>query len=658
VIVRRGGETVAVAWTYPGLNAAELLRYAVSGLWLAYFFWLVGLLITMNLRPRGGHRAVAIAFSYLLAVGIMLGGDSRVWYGARLFLFVFWIGIPICLHFHWLWPRSLGRLPAPVVWAAYGIALVPAIAALFGRQSMSVFFAGLAIGLFGSLLLLIFHAVRQSEQRPGLSRLAIMGIIAMLPQAGYPFLSERLSGGMTELLTSVALPLLPIAYATAAYRRQLGDLEVRINRIATMYAILLLQGLVLLPVITLVALQWTGTAAVIVIGAFTGILGTIVGIVGYPSLQAFLERRTFGIPHPPTELLSHYAIRMTTSSSLPRLEALLKEEILPSLLIRQFAFLRIDQDRTSVLFAMGVPPSELPDAAALPELWKGEGAYREPPPSGDALPYPWIRVVMALGVEDDLVGVWLLGRRDPDDIYTAAELALIRSLANQTAIALSNIIQTERVRELYQANVTRTEEERLQLAHALHDRVLNQLAALLMRLDDPSITPAVLKSFEEFSNRVREIVADLRPPMLVYGLRPALAELVEALAERPPQDVSFSLDLPESETRYPPEVELHLFRIAQESCENAFRHAHAKKVTISGRLDPDRAEIHVTDDGAGFRMAGTEALGRLIAQKHFGLAGLIERANLIGGTVQIQTAPGKGTRIRARWKAGPTEDVP
>jgi signal transduction histidine kinase len=163
-----------------------------------------------------------------------------------------------------------------------------------------------------------------------------------------------------------------------------------------------------------------------------------------------------------------------------------------------------------------------------------------------------------------------------------------------------------------------------------------------------------LKSFEEFSSRVREIVADLRPPMLVYGLRPALAELVETLAERPPQDVSFSMDLPESDTRFPPEVELHLFRIAQESCENALHHAHAKSVIISGCLDPDHAEIEIEDDGAGFELPGTEALGRLIAQKHFGLAGLIERANLIGGTVQIRTAPGKGTRIKAVWKATST----
>jgi len=140
-------------------------------------------------------------------------------------------------------------------------------------------------------------------------------------------------------------------------------------------------------------------------------------------------------------LSQHTRARITGCGSIPRLEALLKTRILPSLLIRQFAFLRIEGEMTSVLFGSGVGASDLPDATALPELWKGEGRYREASPSGDALPYPWIRLVMALGVEDDLVGVWLLGRRDPDDVYAASEIALISSLANQTAIALSNIIQ-------------------------------------------------------------------------------------------------------------------------------------------------------------------------------------------------------------------------
>jgi signal transduction histidine kinase len=465
--------------------------------------------------------------------------------------------------------------------------------------------------------------------------------------------------GISEMIAAIGVPLVPLSYLVSIRRRELAPLELRVNRAVTLYVFLVLLAVLVLPLTALAAFVRPGPGTVMLVGTLAAVVGAAMGWLGYPRLQAFFDHHVLGIPLAADDLVRSYVSRIAVAPSIPRMVALLKEEVLPSLLVRQFLFLRLDASQPRVLLAMGVSESMMPSAADIPAILAHETI------SGGTGPRPhlpgalgWIRIVLAVKLENELVGLWLLGRRDPDDHYLDRDLELIRSLADQTAIALSNIIQTERVRELYQANVTRTEEERLQLAHALHDRVLNQLAALLMRLEDPSITPAVLKPFEEFSSRVREIVADLRPPMLAYGLEPALAELVETMAERPPHKVSFSMDLPQSETRYPPEVELHLFRIAQESCENAFHHAHAKTVTISGRLDPDRAEIQIADDGTGFEMPGTEALGRLISQKHFGLAGLIERADLIGGTVQIRTAPGKGTRIEAIWAARSTGALP
>ena len=388
-----------------------------------------------------------------------------------------------------------------------------------------------------------------------------------------------------------------------------------------------------------------------VVGSLAAVGGAAMGWLVYPRLQTFFDRHVLGIPMAANDLVRSYASRIAVAPSIPRIVALLKDEVLPSLLVRQFLFLRLDEQGPRVLLATGLSGIDAAVRCRHPGPAGTRGHFR----IDRTCPASACRTRLDTDCPDasnsktNLSDCGCLGAATPMTITLTADVDLIRSLADQTAIALSNIIQTERVRELYQANVTRTEEERLQLAHALHDRVLNQLAALLMRLDDPSITPAVLKSFEEFSNRVREIVADLRPPMLVYGLKPALAELVEALAERPPQQVNFSIDLPESDRRYPPEVELHLFRIAQESCENAFHHARAKKVSITGRLDPDRAEIEIQDDGTGFKMLGAEALGRLIAQKHFGLAGLIERANLIGGTVQIRDCAGQRNSHQSRF---------
>jgi signal transduction histidine kinase len=655
--VEREGLQYTIPWSFPGTNPREFTRYALSGFWLGYFFWLAGLMTAIHLRPKGESWALAVAFNYFAALGCILGGDvsfNHVWYSSYLFSINFWLAVPMFLHFHWVWPSPLARLPAAAVWIGYGAGAALAVAQCLQLLPQAALLGGFIAAIGGSLVFLALHGILQPAMRRNMRWVVIIVALAVLPVGTYPVLAQYVGSGVANSIALVGLPLIPMAYFGAIHRRQLGAIEFRVNKVLSVYLFLVLLGTLMLPILILGAIQTSDRIAVLVFAVMAGILSAVAAIFGFPLLQSFLERRFFRLPASSSSIVGTYAARITGCTSLPELGSLLSQQVLPSLLVRQFAFMHFDEGRTVPVLVTGLDDKHIPDAAALRELRQDAGRDRRVMQSAETVPYLWIRVVVPLTIRDEQIGVWLLGDRHPDDAYTRADIEVIQSLGNQTAIALSNIIQTERVRELYRANVTRTEEERLQLAHALHDRVLNQLAALLMRLDDPSITPAVLKSFEEFSNRVREIVADLRPPMLVYGLRPALAELVETLAERPPQQVSFSLDLPESETRYPPEVELHLFRIAQESCENAFHHAHANKVTISGRLDPEGAEIQIADDGTGFKMPGTEALGRLIAQKHFGLAGLIERANLIGGTVQIRTAPGKGTRIQAIWRAKST----
>jgi two-component system sensor histidine kinase DegS len=102
--------------------------------------------------------------------------------------------------------------------------------------------------------------------------------------------------------------------------------------------------------------------------------------------------------------------------------------------------------------------------------------------------------------------------------------------------------------------------------------------------------------------------------------------------------------------RYPPEVELHLFRIVQQACQNAIQHAEAGLICIHGQFEPDKVELLVGDDGKGFTMGEDSRLSWLLANHHYGLATMHERAALIGACIQISSSPGQGTQIRVVWE--------
>jgi signal transduction histidine kinase len=99
-----------------------------------------------------------------------------------------------------------------------------------------------------------------------------------------------------------------------------------------------------------------------------------------------------------------------------------------------------------------------------------------------------------------------------------------------------------------------------------------------------------------------------------------------------------------------PETQLLLFRIAQEALHNVGRHSGATRACLSLRGYGDRVRMVVQDNGGGFKLAG--ALSELANRGKLGLLGMHERARLLGGTLEVETAPGKGTTIRVELPQG------
>ncbi|PKN91233.1 MAG: hypothetical protein CVU44_20175 [Chloroflexi bacterium HGW-Chloroflexi-6] len=649
--IERDGNEIVIPWIVPGPSFNEISDRIWSEGLLGYAFWFFGTLTFLVIRPRNERWRLLVAFNFLTAIWLTIGGGVsylHLW-GSLIAMRAFvWLSIPVYLHLHWVFPKPLAKLSPRIIWIVYSLAALLAAAELFQLFQTNFYYLGFILSIVGSLLFLLLHAIRQSEERKLLRTLFLSALLSFAPSIVLGLLKNFIELPYpSDGLGLLSLPLLPLAYFYVVARRQLGGLELRFNQALAVYIYTIILLLVLLPVIGVLNLWIFGPGSAIIISALMLIISALLTLFSYRYVQAFVEHIILGVSLPPRDLLELYSERITTSTSLLSLQTILADEILPRLHIRQFAFLQVEKGTPQVLQTVGIVNLPVQNALLLTDQLAGK--YRTPETADPTDPFAWVHLAVELTIGGEQVGLWLFGRRDPDDFYSQPEINLIQILANQTAVALSNIVQTQRISEMYQQDISRHENERMRLALELHDSILNQLATMLLRLDDKSISPQFQEAYDELIDRLREIVSNLRPPMLSYGLKPALDELAESLIEQDKNGLVFTLDLQSEGCRYPAEVEQHLFRIVQEACENALRHGLARNITITGELQPNKINLTITDNGRGFDTGKGFSLATLLTNKHFGLAGMLERAEMIGGDVKIESSPETGTQVRFQW---------
>lgn len=237
-----------------------------------------------------------------------------------------------------------------------------------------------------------------------------------------------------------------------------------------------------------------------------------------------------------------------------------------------------------------------------------------------------------------------------DDVH------FLQSVANLLALAVERKrMEEERARhaeELATRVLQAQEEERKRIARELHDETAQTLSVLLAHLDllerhMPDDAPAragfqrVAVLARRALDETRALSHDLRPTILDdAGLVAALEWIAVEYEETYGGSVHVDAE-PEPEGRLSTEIEIALFRIAQEALTNSGKHAAAQNVRLSLCFTPAAARLVVEDDGRGFdrdHVPDPTRDGRL------GLYGMHERASLLGGQVQIISAPGKGTR--------------
>lgn len=238
-------------------------------------------------------------------------------------------------------------------------------------------------------------------------------------------------------------------------------------------------------------------------------------------------------------------------------------------------------------------------------------------------------------------------------------VSLLMAVCNQLGIAVENASLWEELKRkeairarLLAQTVTAQEQERERISRELHDETGQALTALLVqlklfeRMPDMNAVSALAQDLRELVvqtlDEVRRLARDLRPSTLNdLGLVPTLDWYIKAYRQNTTLDVEFIVDVPEG-ARLMRLTELILYRVVQEALTNVVRHASAAHVSVRLEQDDKAVRLSIRDDGAGFDVANT-----LNAQERsLGLLGMRERVELIGATLRLDSAPGKGTCLQ------------
>ena len=246
--------------------------------------------------------------------------------------------------------------------------------------------------------------------------------------------------------------------------------------------------------------------------------------------------------------------------------------------------------------------------------------------------------------------------------FDEGEQELLNAIGNQIAVAVDNarlyaeLQQKERMRgELLRKVIAAQEEERRRIARELHDETSQNLTALIYAAEEAADLRRMadarekLEQMRQLAQRtldgVGKLIFDLRPTMLDHlGLLPAIRWYAESRLAGTGTRVTVSeCATGSAECRLPPVIETALFRVAQEAISNIARHALARNLRLRMERDAGRVRILVEDDGIGFDLV--QVVLSPDNARGLGLLGMRERVELLGGALDIDSAPGCGTRI-------------
>jgi signal transduction histidine kinase len=260
-------------------------------------------------------------------------------------------------------------------------------------------------------------------------------------------------------------------------------------------------------------------------------------------------------------------------------------------------------------------------------------------------------LVVPLLFRDNAYGVLVVVDQLETGRFSAEQQRLLEAFATSAATAVATAQSAAGEHRLQR--LAAAEAERTRWARELHDDTLQGLGILRLTLaaaqrdGKPEVmAAAVAQALEQLGSDIsslRALITDLRPAALdQLGIEAAVMALIERV-RRLGLDIDVSVDLAydqgRASTRYIPELETAVYRIVQEALTNATKHGRAKRAVVEVHEGERGVSVVVRDDGQGFDHTETSS--------GFGVPGMRERAELLGGALSIESAPGLGTTVSA-----------
>ena len=540
---------------------------------------------------------------------------------------------------------SAGAALLSAACAASAVLLVLRLRGALGDERLQLgWFAYAAVpALLGASVMILDRAVRgfsllffDTPFRPALRLAGELGVFVKDARVLGPLAELRLETNF-ELMAVLALFTVPVFTGVAVLRYHLYDIDLVINRT-------LLYGALSVCVIALYVGLVAGFGALFQAGTRSNLIVSLVatGLIAalFQPLRARLQR---GVDR------TMYGQRRDPYAALSRLGERLEATLAPGAVLPTVV--------ETVAQAMKSPHAAIVlDGEDGPETVAAHGRAEGEP------------TVLPLAHGDERLGHLVVSPPSPEERFSPADHRLLRDLARQAGAAVHAVGLTRDLRRSRERLVSAREEERRRLRRDLHDGLGPTLAGLTFGLEAarrlvderPDAAGKLLSRLEnqaqEAAVNVRRVVQGLRPPALDdLGLVAAIRQqaeaygMVEGAADGRGGETVLSVEAPEPFPALPAATEVALYRIAQEALTNVARHAGAGSCRVILRAPVDGAlEIEVSDDGGGIP-------GKV--EGGMGLISMRERAEELGGTCEVSTPPGGGTRVVARLPVAPVEDA-